>query len=197
MRKLLVGIVAASLMSQFVSISTASAADLPMATKALAYQPSYDWNGFYAGGQFGGGWFRSQTTTIDGNANFPSGLILNPFNGSGVLGGGYAGYNYQVNQMLIGIDGDYSWSDLKGTASTVGPTGFTSTSTPNANWIATVSGRVGFFVNNFLIYGKGGAAWAGFSSSGVTTNAAGVAVTNLANSETRSGLTVGVGAEWG
>jgi outer membrane immunogenic protein len=40
-------------------------------------------------------------------------------------------------------------------------------------------------------------AWAGFSSSGVTTNPAGVAVTNTASSDTHNGWTAGVGVEWG
>ncbi len=200
MRKSLVGIVtvvAAGAVGQLGGISAASGADLPMMTKAPALAPSYDWNGFYAGGQFGEGWRRSQTTIIDGNVNFPAGLVLNPIRSSGILGGGFAGFNYQANQMLIGIDGDYSWNDLNGSGSTVGPTGFTSTTNFKENWIATVTGRVGYAANNFLIYGKAGAAWAGHSASGVTTNATGVAVTNIADSGTRNGLTVGAGVEWG
>ena len=200
MRKILFGIVTvavAGAFGHFAGISNASAADLPMMTKAPVLAPSYDWSGFYAGGQVGGGWFKNQTTIVDGNAAFPAGLILNPITGSGVLGGGFAGFNYQANQMLIGIDGDYSWADLNGSGSTVGPTGFTSSVNEKVSWLATVTARVGYTANNFLYYGKFGGAWAGFSSNGVTTNPAGIAVTNTASSDTHNGFTVGAGVEWG
>jgi outer membrane immunogenic protein len=199
MRKLLLGIVAAGTMGQIVAASNASAADLPMMTKAPVLAPYYDWSGFYVGGEVGGGWSRSQKTVVDGTPAFPAGLVFNPLNASGILGGGYAGYNYQVNRaLIIGIDGDYSGADLTGSEATVGPTGVTSTDHGKVGWIATVTGRVGFVVdNNFLIYGKGGWAWAGFSENGVTTSAAGVPVTNLANNDTRNGATVGIGGEWG
>jgi outer membrane immunogenic protein len=200
MRKLLVGIVtvvAAGAMGQIAGISNAWAADLPMMTKAPVLTPSYDWSGFYAGGQVGGGWYKSQTTDLDGTAAFPTGTVFNPVNGSGILGGGYAGFNYEANRMVIGIDGDYSWANLNGSEATVGPTGFTSSANSKVSWIATVAARVGYAANNFLYYGKFGGAWAGFSSNGVTTNPAGIAVTNTGSSDTRNGFTVGAGVEWG
>jgi outer membrane immunogenic protein len=197
MRKLLIGTIA--VVAAGAAISNASAADLPMMTKAPALSPYYDWSGFYVGGEVGGGWFRTQTTVVQGNANFPSGMVLNAGKGSGVLGGGYAGYNYQVNRgLVVGIDGSYSGADLTGSVATVGPTGFTTSVNDKVGWLATVTGRVGFVVdNNFLIYVKGGWAWAGFSSNGVTTDSRGTPVTDTASKDTRDGATVGIGGEWG
>jgi outer membrane immunogenic protein len=202
MRRLLVGIatvVAVGAIGEVAGVSSAFAADLPMMTKAPVLASYYDWSGFYVGGQVGWGEFRNQTTIVQGSASFPSGTVFNPVKGNGVLGGGYAGYNYQVNRgLIVGIDGDYSGADLTGSGATVGPTGFTSSNNEKAGWIATLTGRVGFVVdNNFLIYGKGGWAWAGFSSNGVTTNAVGIPANTNVSNETRQGATVGIGGEWG
>jgi outer membrane immunogenic protein len=183
-----------------VSVQVASAADMP--TKAPAYAPvapiaMYNWTGFYVGGQVGGGWARNQVTNVDGNVNFPPGFVSNTINSSGFLGGGYAGYNYQINQFVIGIDGDYSWASLTGSGTDTGPTGFTSTKNDKFKWVATLTGRLGYAVNNWLFFGKGGWAWAGFNATSSSFNVAGANVSNGTNSTTRNGWTLGTGVEWG
>jgi outer membrane immunogenic protein len=182
------------------SIQVAAAADLP--TKAPIYAPVlYSWTGFYIGGQAGGGWFDNQVTNgpnaADGTVNFPPGFVHNTAHGSGGLGGGYAGFNYQVNQIVVGIDGDYSWAHLTGSTSDIGPTGFTNISNETVKWIATVTGRLGYAVNNWMFFGKAGGAWAGFSVNSATFNVAGVNTNNNTSSTTRNGWTVGTGVEWG
>lgn len=181
-----------------VSVQAAYAADMP--TKAPAYAPiaMYNWTGFYVGGQVGGGWFSSQTTNIDPTRSFPAGFVDNTINGSGFLGGGYAGYNYQINQFVIGIDGDYSWADLTGSGSDISPINLgTTTHDEKVKWIATVTGRVGYAVNNWMFFGKGGWAWAGFDGNSSTFNVLGVNTSNATSSETRDGWTLGTGVEWG
>jgi outer membrane immunogenic protein len=180
------------------SVHVASAADMP--TKAPVYAPvaMYNWTGFYVGGQVGGGWSSSQTTVVTGGTNFPSGYVLNRTNGSGFIGGGYAGYNYQINQFVIGIDGDYSWADLTGSSSDISPiNGGTTNLNGKSKWIATVTGRLGYAVNNLLFFGKGGWAWAGFDGNSSSFSIAGVNTSNATNSETRDGWTLGTGVEWG
>lgn len=181
------------------SVQVASAADMP--TKAPAYAPVapmvYNWTGFYVGGQIGGGWYSNTTTVVQGGTNFPAGFVDGTINGSGVLGGGYAGFNYQINQFVIGIDGDYSWADLTGSGSDISPlNGSTTRHNDKVKWIATVTGRLGYAVNNWLLFGKGGWAWAGFAGSSSTFNLAGVNTTNGTSSETRDGWTLGGGVEW-
>jgi outer membrane immunogenic protein len=198
MRRLSIAVVAA--ISTAASAHVASAADLPVkAPVAVPY--SYNWTGFYIGGQAGGGWFANQVTNgpnaADGTVNFPPGFVHNKVNGNGWLGGGYAGFNYQVSQFVIGIDGDYSWAHLTGSTSDVGPTGFTDTSTEKVKWIATVTGRLGYAVNNWMFFGKAGGAWAGFSGNSSTFNTVGVNTNNNSSSDTRAGWTLGTGVEWG
>jgi outer membrane immunogenic protein len=180
-----------------ISVQAASAADMP--TKAPAYAPvaMYNWTGFYLGGEIGGGWSSSQVTNVVGTAAFPAGFVSNGINGSGVLGGGYAGFNYQINQIVLGIDGDYSWTGLKGSETSIGPTGFTSNVTSKTNWLATVTGRLGYAVNNWLFFGKAGWAWAGTSGTSSTFNVGGINVSNGTSSSTKDGWTIGTGVEWG
>jgi outer membrane immunogenic protein len=189
------------------SAQAAAAADLPIKSqpypmKAQPYAPVlYNWTGFYVGGEGGGGWFSNQVTNgpnaTDGTVNFPPGFVHNRVNGSGGLAGGYAGYNYQVNQIVLGVDGDYTWARLTGSTSDLGPTGFTDTSSETVKWIATVTGRLGYAVNNWMFFGKGGWAWAGFNGVSSTFNALGVNTNNNTNAQTRNGWTVGAGVEWG
>jgi outer membrane immunogenic protein len=183
-----------------VSVQVASAADLP--TKAPGYAPvapiAYSWTGFYLGGQGGVGWFSSQTTDVDATTSFPAGFVQGTIDGNGLLGGGYAGFNYQINQFVIGIDGDYSWADLTGQGNDTSPiNGGTSHHNEKVKWIATVTGRLGYAVNNMLFFGKGGWAWAGFDGNSSFINVAGINTSNTTSSGTRDGWTLGTGMEWG
>jgi outer membrane immunogenic protein len=188
------------------SAQAAVAADLPPMKapppRAPAYVPVlYNWTGFYVGAEGGGGWFSNEVTNglnaADGTTNFPPGFVHNKLNGSGWLAGGYAGYNYQINQLVLGIDGDYTWARLTGSTSDVGPTGFTDNSSETVKWIATVTGRLGYAVNNWMFFGKAGWAWAGFSGISSTFNTAGTNTNNDTNAQTRNGWTIGAGTEWG
>lgn len=195
-RSLMVAAVCAILSAQ----AAAAAADLPM--KSRPYAPVlYSWTGFYVGGEAGGGWFSNQVTNgpnaADGTVNFPPGFVHNQLSGSGWLAGGYAGYNYQVNQIVVGVDGDYTWARLTGSTSDVGPTGFTDLANETVKWIATLTGRLGYAVNNWMFFGKGGWAWAGFRGVSSTFNTLGINTNNDTNSQTRDGWTLGAGVEWG
>jgi len=197
MRSRIIALLGAAALS-VASAHMAAAADMP--TKAPAYAPvaMYNWTGFYIGGQIGGGWDSSQGTSIDATGSFPAGYVDNKIDGNGFLGGGYAGFNYQINQFVIGIDGDYSWADLTGSGQDISPiNGGTTTRHTKVKWIAAVTGRVGYAVNNWMFFGKGGWAWAGFDGDSSTFNTAGVNTANGTNSDTRDGWTLGTGVEWG
>jgi outer membrane immunogenic protein len=58
------------------------------------------------------------------------------------------------------------------------------------NWIASVTGRLGYTQNNWLLYVKGGGAWADFDQ----TAAYPAVATTISN--TRSGWTAGAGLEY-
>ena len=63
------------------------------------------------------------------------------------------------------------------------------------NWIASGAVRVGYAWDRWLVYAKGGPAWAGDKYS-VLGTFDGEIFTNLQGSETRSGWTLGGGVEW-
>src|SRR6266436_9928050 len=112
------GFAAAMLLS---ASAVSEAADAP---RGPAYRPPpppipyFTWTGFYAGAHVGVGW-------SDGDGS-----------GSGFVGGGQVGFNYQINQWVLGVE-----ADLAGT--TIG----NSFSTPfqsvdvSVDWISTLAPR--------------------------------------------------------
>jgi outer membrane immunogenic protein len=159
-------------------VASASAADLPrreaMPAKAPAYVPPplYNWTGFYVGINGGGGFGRS-----DFSAPFASGS----FDTSGGLVGGTVGYNWQMDPVVFGLEGDIDWSNIRGSATCGG----TTCETRN-DWLGTVRGRLGYAFDRFLPYVTGGAAF-----GNIKTSIAGVGD----SSDSKVGWTLGGGLE--
>src|SRR6516162_1123179 len=157
-------------LSTLVAAPSAIAADLSVAPLYKApppqVSPIYNWTGFYAGVNGGGGWGRSwwqsQATSIDL---------------SGAQLGGTAGYNWQFGNAVLGVEGDIDWSNLKGTSgATLCPGCSTSDS-----WLATVRGRAGYAFGSIMPYLSGGLALGDIRASapgfaGASTTNAGWAV---------------------
>ena len=146
----------------------ALAADMAPYYKVPPVAQGFNWTGFYIGGDVGGAW-----SSIDAN-----GFGTN--NASGVIGGVYGGYNWQIApQWLIGIEGDSSWTDLSA-----------SIGLGNVNWLGSVRGRIGYTPTaTMLFYFTGGAAWSTIDNSGVTAFSG-------ATDQTKSGWVIGGGVEW-
>jgi len=169
------------------SVGCAAAADLPPGPPPppplapIAYAPPvYNWTGIYFGGHLGAGYAGSSWSDpiTGGSDNFSS---------WGFLGGAQVGGNIQFNRLVLGVEGDFSWTNIKnkGTDS-IGDA--LNTSVP---WTSTVTGRVGAAFDRLLLYGKGGVAFAEDNSS--ITNLAGISSsTNLM----RTGWTAGAGLEY-
>jgi outer membrane immunogenic protein len=173
----------------------ASAADLkpaPVYTKAPVMAPVFSWTGFYIGGNVGGAW--SNTTISDSlfGLNFSNGN-----NNAVFVGGGQAGFNYQVSNVVFGVEGDFDWAANNNNSVTgvVGPLGHTFTASANNRWMATIAGRLGYAIDRWLIYVKGGGGWVGANSFTVTDLTAGASVT-AGSSNTISGWLAGGGFEW-
>jgi len=175
-------------------IRNASAESTSPARSASAF----NWSGFYIGGQFGGGWGTVQSTQLASGSSYPVGFAYNSSHPSGLLGGVYGGFNYQFNKVVLGIDVDYSWANLSGSAATLDPAGVVNNIQPRkANWISTATGRVGYAVNDWLIFGKGGWAWAQETSGNtVYIIATGAPVAGSIATHLRNGWTIGTGVEW-
>jgi outer membrane immunogenic protein len=187
--------------------TAASAADLPARTytkaPAMIPPPVYDWTGFYFGGHIGGGWGENSVTELaPGTGAFPTGTVFDRTNLSGFLGGVQGGYNYQFSNIVLGVEGEYTWEGLSGTETTVSTVprflGFSTTTTSHATDLALVTGRLGYAANNWLLYVKGGGAWGQGHSDGNAFLANGTLFENTSTGTVgRSGWVVGLGVEWG
>ncbi len=178
----------------FIGLTTAAfAADMPMSapyTKAPVFAPAlFSWTGCYIGIEGGGNWGRSQQTARTGPA--VGAPVTNNFNLSGGIVGGTIGCNYQVSNIVLGIENDYSWTNKTGTAQSIAPFDPAITNTTREKWIDTLRGRVGFAMDRVMIYGTAGAAFAGTDVT-VTSPVLGT----VTNTQTRTGWVAGVGGEW-
>jgi outer membrane immunogenic protein len=170
----------AAALAALTTMTAANATDLPrrhqMPAKAPAYvTPLYNWSGFYAGINGGYGFGRSEWSAATGASTFDT---------SGGLVGGTAGYNYQMGQWVLGLEGDIDWSDLKG-STTAAPCTTTSCETRNS-WLATARGRLGYSVGRLLPFVTAGGAFGDIKAT--PTGFAG-------ERDTKAGWTVGGGVE--
>jgi outer membrane immunogenic protein len=182
-----------------VSVQVASAADLP--TKAPPRAPvlpiAYNWAGFYVGGNVGYGW-----TNIDSTAFNTAGDLAGTSSQDrrGIFGGGQIGYNFMIDPIfLVGVEGDFDWADLTGSSDSCSATGC-SHSDGKTSWFATARGRLGYVMNNWLIFATGGAAWTHSSSVRTITasiNNPGVVGEVATGTSTHPGWTFGGGVEYG
>lgn len=156
------------------------------APPAGALPVTYDWTGFYIGGHVGYGWAEKDWRDVFG---------LNVSNkADGFLGGGQVGFNYQIQQFVLGVEGDFSWTGINGGTTGVAVVGapLGATFNTDVNWVSTLTGRLGIAFDRWLVYGKGGVAWANESySTNLYTFPGTVDV-----SDTRWGWTAGAGVEY-
>jgi outer membrane immunogenic protein len=146
------------------------AADLPNTKGPPAFAPppppQFTWTGLYIGGQVGYQW---GTTGWDIHSVPPTPAVTIPaptYSDQGVVGGGHIGYNYQISQFVIGIEGDVEGTSYDGSFNGVLPTVATAVaSSSRINIEGSIRGRVGWAWDRVLIYGTGGAAFADFRNS--------------------------------
>jgi opacity protein-like surface antigen len=175
----------------------AAAADLPAvpapAYKAPAAAPAYDWTGFYIGGHGSYNWSNTNSTTT----NTATGVAFPSASGSSSAwhGGGQIGYDYMMpSRVVVGIMADVS----SGTSATTTNIGFAETSMTagKTEESGTVRGRLGYAIDNVLLYGTAGWNWANAQTTrtqvaGQVGNA--VAGTVETVSTNRNGWTAGAG----
>jgi len=184
------------------------------ATRPTQYRTN-PWNGFYLGGSAGYGWSDVTTTTgnTSGTTAFNSSIFapLSPgqytTRNSGWMGGVLAGYNYEFDRKVIGVEADYNFGNIKGATSTAGVcSGFTGITPTNCsyaqsqklNWLATLRGRFGLVViPETMIYGTAGFALGhvDVSHSLYTAGFAGTVSASGISSTTKAGWVIGAGIE--
>ena len=109
----------------------------------------------------------------------------------GGLAGETVGYNWQMQNWVVGVEGDMSWANVRG---------FTHESSPpfgggivqtNEGWLATGRARLGFTItNNVMVFATGGIA-----AAGVAANILPLAAAERTETHVRWGGTFGGGIE--
>ena len=172
---------------------SALAADLPSRAPPPVYVPPapiFTWTGIYIGGQIGYAWGKSNTNLGDNFGDYTSFST----NNSGVIGGAHVGYNLQLSQFVVGLEGDVDGSSLsKSVSNTYYVDGFYPINTTVSGSLGvqgSIRGRVGYAWDRVLLYATGGVAFGGFNGSISTP------IGYDSGSTTRVGWTVGGGLEY-
>jgi len=144
---------------------SAAAADLPRGPAPYYPPPAsvYNWTGPYAGLNLGYQWAK-----VTNNVTEPS----------GIAGGGQLGYNWQLGQFVFGLE-----TDIQASAAddTFAPYKF---SNP---WFGTLRARIGYAINNVMLYGTGGLAYGELKGE----------FFGIEEDKTLVGWTAGAGIEYG
>lgn len=120
--------------------TSALAADLPVRTYTKApvmVDPGYNWSGFYIGGNIGYSWGRSSdTSSFTNGAGTTLFTNVDSTNLDGIVGGAQAGYNWQVQNWVWGLEGDIQGTGERGTRDFTCPTGVCTASTLAPGFLA-------------------------------------------------------------
>ncbi len=156
--------------------SGASAADLPRKSAPQQFVqplPIFTWTGFYVG--------------INGGYLFDTGGSRQ--SGEGFSIGGTVGYNYQIGNIVVGLEGDLAYVEQNNRNSFAfgAGNGFGSN---DMTYFGTVRGRLGFAFDRFLVYGTGGLA---FADQNNNSNFGGF---GRSSNDVQFGYTIGAGLEY-
>jgi outer membrane immunogenic protein len=125
----------------------------------------FTWSGFYIGANVGAVWGRSSATddpTKSSELWIGSGTVGSvDANSTGIIGGLQLGYNWQFASLVVGLEGDISFSSLDHTSPvTTSPGGGVDSYRSRLSALGTIRGRVGWAFDRLLVYGTGGVAFA-------------------------------------
>jgi outer membrane immunogenic protein len=121
----------------------AAAADLgavePLPTpEVVAAAPANDWTGFHLGALLGWTWANADTDAPQGEVE-----------ADGIDGGAYAGFDYQMGNFVVGLEGDVIVSGVDGDSGAL---------SVDQGLNGSLRARAGIALDQFLLYGTGGAA---------------------------------------
>ncbi len=168
---------AASIAAAMAMTGVAGAADIASAPAG------HDWSGFYIGAHVGygeayyDGYWDGSSDDYD-----PSDLDL-----AGIAGGLHAGFNHQMDALVLGVEGDFTFTDWSD--SQTKSAGYEVIS-GKVKSLASLRGRLGIASDDVLLYGTGGIAVADASYKQV------YGVDSQTWDFNKIGGVVGAGAEW-
>ncbi|MGV3490948.1 MAG: outer membrane protein [Devosia sp.] len=192
------------------SAGAASAADLivdPIQYTEPMMAPAFDWSGFYAGVHAGYGW---GTQTDDQSDLFPGGtpapsptitiFAADEFDVDGFIGGVHAGFNAQMDQFVLGVEGDVDWTGIGGGMDATYPDGDGGEALRSLSldslWQASLRARAGLVVDErTLFYATGGIAFAQAELTVEDISETPGDPSSSSDTAMHTGWTVGLGAE--
>ena len=182
--------------------TAANAADIarPVYKAPVMVPVVYNWSGFYLGG-FAGAAFGGNSSAVDLDGWNATGTQWSYELGNSFIGGGTIGFNWQApgSAWVFGLEGEFGYLQLKGSApDPISPTD-TFASTKIGNWYGFAGARVGYAWDRTLLYAKGGAAFVDSSTGTVDACASGPCGGGLIDataSKTISTWAIGGGIEW-
>jgi outer membrane immunogenic protein len=189
MRKFLLSTAAAVVLAS----GSAMAADLPARVPAIAPAPvfvSMSWAGFYVGAQLGASFAN------DDAAAFVGGLpIVGAAAGistTGLIGGVYAGYNWQFNSLVVGLEADANLASTSKTVNQLGTLVFAPGDSVRgkSEFEGALVAKVGVAFDRALLYALGGVTFANAKTSYNLPATLGFVGSN---DTTRAGWTLGAG----
>lgn len=156
---------------------------IALASPSVAQESVFDWSGGYVGVHLGG-------ASSDNGFYIQGAEVTSDHSGSGVIGGGQIGWNFQQGSWMFGAVADISASGVDG-----------STDCPNEaftcatelDWLASARLRAGYAVGNLLVYGTGGLGFGRVDASAIRKD--GTVVYND-DASTETGWAAGAGAEF-
>ena len=174
------------------SLATSAWADGPyggpraLDFNAVPLPPPVTWRGFYLGGNIGGAWGSSSVSDNLTSTSFDR-------DNNGFIGGVQVGYNYQIGNLVLGVEWDFDWTsiDASGTISVPGVIGPLQASA-DTEWISTIAGRIGLALERTLVYVKVGGGWVRNEAS-ITQLTTG---TSVSAANTSGAWLVGAGFEY-
>lgn len=157
-----------------------------LAGGASAQDGKADWSGFYMGGHVGYGFDLPKTSIESSEAEnaIPrrdraagsdgrfSGDV--DTDADGFIGGLHGGYNFQISNFVVGIEGDYDFGEIEGSGNgRLTSANVNAINDPPVNLVvknsvedlASLRGRLGYSFGSLLAYGTGGIGWANWTGS--------------------------------
>jgi outer membrane immunogenic protein len=109
----------------------------------------YSWTGFHLGLQGGYGWGSNRVRI--GGAVAPPGFRAGA---DGAFGGAHAGFDYQFDGIVLGIEGDVEALDSRSRFDGIGLSARVS-----RDWQGSARARLGLAFDRLMVYGTGGVAF--------------------------------------
>jgi outer membrane immunogenic protein len=187
---------------------------LPVAGGAADTQaPGYNWTGAYVG--VNAGWARAMsdagTSSVYSGSGYFAGSSVAAVASTGsqsldsdaFTGGIQGGYNYQYDRFVLGCELDLNYTGINkaGSGSAAYPccsgTGFNVDSKVRSYWRLTVRPRIGYAVDNWLLYVTGGLALAEIKADYKFTDTYADMYEASSRAQIKAGWTAGAGVEVG